>query len=70
MVIDGEWVDVEDWLIPKLDQIKSIRDEILQKIEEGELSDPEARNAMRYIDDIRWIDKTATEYWDSSAVYC
>ena len=70
MIIDGRWVDADEWLIDKLNQIKVVYDEINQKISEGELTENEARNALRYIRDLEWIGKSPEEYWQSSSYYC
>lgn len=70
MIIDGQWVDADEWLIDKLNQIKVVYDEINQKISEGELTENEALIAMRYIRDLKWIDKSPEEYWQSSSYYC
>lgn len=70
MIIDGRWVDADEWLIDKLNQIKVVYDEINQKISEGELTEYEARNALRYIRDLEWIGKSPEEYWQSSSYYC
>jgi hypothetical protein len=70
MLINGEWIEAEDWLIPKLNEIRKIYDEIKEKIEEGEFTELEARNAMRYIHDIQWVNKSPEDYWQSSSYTC
>lgn len=70
MIVNDLWIDDEDWLVDKLTQIKVIYNEIKEKVSSGELSETDARGAIRYISELEWIDESPEDYWKSSSYQC
>lgn len=70
MIVNGEWIDSDDWLIEKLRIIRQTYNEISDAVASGDISEDEARNAFRYIEAMEWNDKSPDEYWQSSSYNC
>lgn len=70
MIVNGEWIDSDDWLIEKLRIIRQTYDEISDAVASGDISEHEARNAFRYIEAMELNDKSPDKYWQSSSYNC
>ena len=69
MLVDGEWINDEEWLTQRLEVVHNTLTEIKNAIESGDIDQIDAYKFRKYMDYYSG-DKTPSEFWNSSSAQC